>query len=417
MRKIIMMCCGIVFAACAAMGEVVCSGSSAAVELDLTSGTRTATLTERIRYSTEWVEGAGADAVAVVEVGGVALSADAGNGFVDWIQMTNGVYTLTHKVMRGDTQIGGTLAATFRVTDRNPIIYPADGTTFEGSLSVSIACPTEGAMIRYTTDGSDPTAESPVYRRFKISGKTTVRAVAERDGLLSEVVVAEYALGKCTDPVISLADGTVFEHSDQAVSIQWNEDGVLRYTLDGSDPTAESPVYGGPFTLSESTVVKAKVFSDSFFDSSIVTASLTRVWVNAATPQIKAVSSFIGSKAEVTLSCATEGALILYTLNGNEPNSHSTKYTGPFYVNKSCTVKAYAVAADYLNSGVATFSIEKVWGIGDAMGDPDQTFTTGGNLPFFHVSDATAPNGEAMRSGQITHNQISTLTTTVKGPG
>ncbi|MBP5320443.1 MAG: InlB B-repeat-containing protein, partial [Kiritimatiellae bacterium] len=282
---------------------------------------------------------------------------------------------------------------------------------------MSIACPTEGAMIRYTTDGSDPTAESPVYRRFKISGKTTVRAVAERDGLLSEVVVAEYALGKCTDPVISLADGTVFEHSDQAVSIQWNEDGVLRYTLDGSDPTAESPVYGGPFTLSESTVVKAKVFSDSFFDSSIETARLTRVLLNAATPQIKAVSSFIGSKAEVTLSCATDGALILYTLNGNEPNSHSTKYTGPFYVNKSCTVKAYAVAADYLNSGVATFSIEKVWGIGDAMGDPDQTITTGGNLPFFHVSDATAPNGEAMRSGQITHNQISTLTTTVKGPG
>ena len=315
-----------------------------------------------------------------------------------------------------------TYTATYNAIALNPdepVISPENGTVFGGSLSVSMTCPTEGATIHFTTNGTEPTAESPVYKRFKIYGKTTVKAVAVKNGLLSEVVTAEYALGQCADPVFSLADGAEFEHSNQAVSIAWNNDGVLRYTLDGSEPTAESPIYEGPFSFSESVVVKAKVFSDDFFDSSVVTASLTRVWVNVATPVVDASSSFTGSKTKVSISCATEGAVVRYTLNGNEPNSHSTKYTGPFYVTDSCTVKAYAVMPDYLNSEVATFAIEKVWIIGDTMGKPDHGFTTSGDggAGWTRVTDATAPNGEAMKSGAITHEQSSVLSTTVMGPG
>ena len=315
-----------------------------------------------------------------------------------------------------------TYTATYNAIALNPdepVISPENGTVFEGSLSVSMTCPTEGATIHFTTNGTEPTAESPEYRRFKIYGKTTVKAFAEKNGLLSEVVTAEYALGQCADPVFSLADGSEFEHLNQEVSIAWNNDGVLRYTLDGSEPTAESPIYEGPFSFSESVVVKAKVFSDDFFDSSVVTASLTRVWVNVATPVVDAAASFTGSKTKVSISCATEGAVVRYTLNGNEPNSHSTKYTGPFYVTDSCTVKAYAVMPDYLNSEVATFAIEKVWVIGDTMGKPDHGFTTSGNgdAGWTRVTDATAPNGEAMKSGTITHEQSSVLSTTVMGPG
>ena len=68
---------------------------------------------------------------------------------------------------------------------------PASGTTFDSSLSVSMTCPTEGATIHFTTNGTEPTAESPEYKRFKIYGKTTVKAVAVKNGMLSEVVTAE----------------------------------------------------------------------------------------------------------------------------------------------------------------------------------------------------------------------------------
>ena len=419
MNKFSMIGCLFMAMALSVYGATMCSGESASVTLDLATGTRTAAASETICYSTAWVDGAAADATAVVEVNGETLSSVAGSGAVTWTPTHNGNYTFTHKVMSGGTQVGETLTATFFVEPANPALNPASGTTIEGSLSVSMTCPTEGATIRYTTDGSEPTAESPEYKRFKISGKTTVKAVAVKNGLSSEVVTAEYALGQCADPVFSLADGAEFEHSNQEVSIAWNSDGVLRYTLDGSEPTAESPIYEGPFSFNESVVVKAKVFSDDFFDSSVVTASLTRVWVNVATPEVDAASSFTGSKTKVSISCATEGAVVRYTLNGNEPNSHSTKYTGPFYVTNSCTVKAYAVMPDYLNSEVATFAIEKVWVIGDTMGKPDHGFTTSGDgdAGWTRVTDATAPNGEAMKSGTITHEQSSVLSTTVMGPG
>ena len=422
MNRLFKRSCFIAFTACAVFtvkGATMCSGESASVTLDLATGTRAISASETIRYSTAWVDGAAADATAVIEVNGETLTSMSGSGAVTWTPQHNGNYTLTHKVMSGETQIGETLTATFFVEPANPVLNPVSGTTFDSSLSVSISCPTEGATIHYTTDGSEPTAESPEYKRFKIYGKTTVKAVAVKDGMLSEVVTAEYALGQCADPVFSLADGAEFEHSNQEVSIAWNSDGVLRYTLDGSDPTAESPIYEGPFSFSESVVVKAMVFSDDFFDSSVVTASLTRVWVNVATPVIDAAASFTGSKTKVSISCATEGAVVRYTLNGNEPNSHSTKYTGPFYVTNSCTVKAYAVMPDYLNSEVATFAIEKVWTIGDTMGKPDHGFTTSGDgdAGWTRVTDATAPNGEAMKSGTITHEQSSALSTTVMGPG
>ena len=389
---------------------------------------RTTTNTERIRYSTDWVSGAASDAMAVVAVDGVTLKSATGTGYVDWTPDRNGTYTLTHTVMSGGSQVGETLTATLVVEGLNPeepVISPDSRTTFEGSLSVSMSCPTEGATIHYTTNGIDPTMESTEYHRFKIYGKTTVKAIAEKDGMLSDVVTAEYALGQCEDPVILPTDGTEFMHPGLKVTINYNDDGVLRYTLDGSEPTAESPIYEGSFSVSESVVVKAKVFSDRYFDSAVVTVTLTRVRESVATPDIDAESSFMGSKTKVSISCATGGAVVRYTLDGNEPNSHSTKYTGPFYVTDNCTVKAYAMMPDYLNSEVATFAIEKVWVIGDTMGKPDHGFTTSGDgdKAFYRVEDVSAPNGEAMKSGAIGNSSAygtfarTVLSTTVMGPG
>ena len=43
-------------------------------------------------------------------------------------------------------------------------------------------------MHFYTTDGSTPTAESPVYSEaFTLSATTTVKAIAIKDGQSSEV--------------------------------------------------------------------------------------------------------------------------------------------------------------------------------------------------------------------------------------
>lgn len=305
-----------------------------------------------------------------------------------------------------------------------PIITPASGTIIDSSLTVNISCATEGATIYYTTDGSEPTPESTVYGRFKIMNKTTVKAMAYVEGLAwSLVTTAEYALGTCADPVISLADGAVFQHSDQEVSITWdNTDGTLRYTLDGSEPTTESPAYEGPFTISETTTVKAKVFGNTYFDSQTVTATLTREWLVVETPVIDAAATFSGTKTTVSISCGTADAVIRYTVDGTDPNSHSPKYVGEFEVSESCTIKAYATLVDYTKSAVAKATIEKVWGIGDALNDPDRTFTTDETLGWVRDISVSKDGKESMRSGAIGNapdgKKVETkLSTTVQGKG
>jgi hypothetical protein len=44
----------------------------------------------------------------------------------------------------------------------------------------------------------------------------------------------------------------------------------IHYTVDGSTPTAESPVYSEPLTLTETTIVKAIAIKDG--ESSAVTS-------------------------------------------------------------------------------------------------------------------------------------------------
>ena len=306
-----------------------------------------------------------------------------------------------------------------------PVISPENGTVFTSSLSISMSCGSEGSIIRYTKDGSVPSEGSPVYAKFKIYGKTTIMAAAfNDDGSHSDIVTASYALGQCADPIVSPTDGTVFKHSGQVVSIAQNgEEGVLRYTVDGSDPTSVSAIYTGPFMVDDSVVVKAKVFSDNYFDSAVVTVNLTREWETVATPVVTAGAEFTGRETEVVIACSTPGATIRYTTNGDEPTSHSPKYTGSFWVSKSCTIKAVAMCADYLMSAIASRTVTKVWGIGDTMGAPDHAFTTSGDVGFTRVDDATATGGEAMRSGAIGNSAgyglytRSVLSTTVHGPG
>lgn len=56
------------------------------------------------------------------------------------------------------------------------------------------------------------------------------------------------------------------------------------------------------------------------------------------------VDGFVGAApATVTLSCVTEGAILRYTTDGTAPAAGSTRYAGPFAVDKPCTVRAIAL--------------------------------------------------------------------------
>ncbi len=80
-----------------------------------------------------------------------------------------------------------------------PVISP-EGGQFAGVQKVAITCPDAEAEIFYTLDGSEPSAESLRYEKpFEIFESTTVKAIAQTEGLApSAVVSADFTAVPCT---------------------------------------------------------------------------------------------------------------------------------------------------------------------------------------------------------------------------
>lgn len=79
---------------------------------------------------------------------------------------------------------------------KNPIFYPSLEKFTTDTLKVSIVSETPGAVINYSTDGSNPLTGGTVYTEpFEVSGTTTVTAVAQAisgDMTMSDIVTKTY---------------------------------------------------------------------------------------------------------------------------------------------------------------------------------------------------------------------------------
>jgi hypothetical protein len=128
---------------------------------------------------------------------------------------------------------------------------------------------------------------------------------------------------------------------------------TIRYTTDGSDPTATSTQYSAPFTLSSSATVKAKAFKSGSTDSGVASATFA-VSTGVATPTISPAGGSFVNSVQVTLGCTTAGAAIRYTTDGSDPTSASTQYGGPFTLTASATVKARGFMSGLTDSTVAS---------------------------------------------------------------
>ena len=101
---------------------------------------------------------------------------------------------LSHEASAQPTQVVAT-----------PTFNPAQGEYTEAQ-NVTITCATEDAVIHFTVDGTDPTAESPVYAEAIAVGETTtIKAIAMKEGMTnSEIATATYTIN------IPSGEGTTF---------------------------------------------------------------------------------------------------------------------------------------------------------------------------------------------------------------
>ena len=214
-------------------------------------------------------------------------------------------------------------------TVATPTFNPAGGTYYEPQ-SVTISCTTEGATIYYTTDGSEPTENSQQYSfgvSLNISETTTLKAKAFKDGYnASAIAEATYTIEDSptvSTPTFSPAEGSFI--TVQTVSIECATEGAsIHYTIDGTEPTEESPVYSEPITVSSTTTIKAIAFKDGSVASAIAEATYTilepitieeaRALANNAYGCVEGTVIFIDGR-NVYVQDATAG-IVLY-LNSN----------------------------------------------------------------------------------------------------
>lgn len=127
-------------------------------------------------------------------------------------------------------------------TDLGPITAP-ELTLQKGYGKITARLTAQDGMdIYYTTDGSDPALNGKLYLgEFDVTVGTTVKAVASKNlnGSRSTVMTKEIDGVPAVEPTLVVKDGKI-------VITNPNEKTDLRYTTDGSTPTASSSVYTAP---------------------------------------------------------------------------------------------------------------------------------------------------------------------------
>lgn len=280
-----------------------------------------------------------------------------------------GTYTATASLVGLDhSPLANPVSAvtTFTVTAPQlpvPTITPIAG-MYADSVEVSIACTTQGAEIRYTIDGTEPTATSTLYTTpFTLSSTATVKAKAflanwdvSETASATYTIVHESALAVSptelqfsstnttaafyvtaaflTEPVVITCNNAHFTLSQTSIAVATTS-AMVTVTFDATEPAE------GVVTLTSGDL------------STQVTLTAT---ATLPAPVFTPVSGSTDTAITVSMNCDVTAANIYYTMDGSTPTDASALYTAPIELNVpgTYTIKAVAMRNDWENSTVAT---------------------------------------------------------------
>ena len=274
--------------------------------------------------------------------------------------------TLKAKAWRPGFTPSQTASATYTLVVTPPTFSPPAG-AYTGPTTVQLSTPTPNATIRYTTAPRDPDSSDPAGTAVLHDRSATLRAVAERSGWISsQVSSAGYVitLGQAAAPAMDPPAGTY--PGTQTVSLtSATADAVIRFTTDGAEPTAGSPVYMGPISVSVSTTLKAQAFKADHAPSAVTTAVYTIDGTRVALPTIAPGSGTYAAGFLVTVSTTTADATIRYTTDGRDPTTQDLQIVsgGSLVVDRSMRLKAKAWKDGLTPSEVRTADYAVVGGV------------------------------------------------------
>ncbi len=156
--------------------------------------------------------------------------------------------------------------------------------------------------------------------------------------------------------IVSGTTNTLRQHIDKLIELRNNLG--IEYDSSRTTVAATNGYYVAEVTGSKGNLLVmigsgwSKTSSYSDYDEFYKGTNFT-IWTEGLTSKCKTPVITI-TDGSVTITCATEGAVIRYTTDGTAPDADSTLYTEPFDVTEGALVKAYATLTDYADSSVAS---------------------------------------------------------------
>ncbi|SEW52997.1 chitobiase/beta-hexosaminidase C-terminal domain-containing protein [Chitinophaga arvensicola] len=138
--------------------------------------------------------------------------------------------------------------------------------------------------------------------------------------------------------------------------------GTIRYTLDGTLPTINSPVFDplkDTLKITSTTTVKASTWMDNMYVSEVSTALLSIMPPALPNPVFVPSAGIYSEPIKMGISVKEPGATIYYTIDGSTPNTSSLVYTDSIHIDSTMRIKTFAVKEGHSPSQVmaATYTI------------------------------------------------------------
>ena len=171
--------------------------------------------------------------------------------------------------------------------------------------TVTMSCPTEGARIYYTIDGSIPDQTKTLYSgAFQVDDEqvAVIQAVAYKEMMTWSDVTLAQTVPPPENPAITGTQNQPIG-TGYTITITVGDNGTIHYTTDGSVPTADSPVYTEPIVVYGHKLIRAINMIDEL--SSMVSEYQIE-GDNMRVVEIPMGSSFIGADYEEEMNYLKE---------------------------------------------------------------------------------------------------------------
>ena len=193
-------------------------------------------------------------------------------------------------------------------TVATPTFTPVAG-TYTTAQNVTIACATSGAEIRYTLNGSNPTASSALYSGpIAISETTTIKAIAIKSGMNNSAVAsATYTIQGATPPEPPVTEGLT-KVWEQKFSTPASSDCRFATGFGGAVYAAQKATADAPGKILKYTKNGVTTFATvEGMGAAISSDDAGNLLVNKGFPNVTSISNWViiepnGTQHELTLT-------------------------------------------------------------------------------------------------------------------